>query len=250
MQAQPSSAAPTWLGLDLQRVRLSHAWLVLALLLCLVCFWLDPLVSLAPPKGRRYGDWHGLLRSLGYLPTWLVFGAVLCLHGQQAGFARKARCQALFVLGQAALSGALAALLKILVRRHEPPREGGYPGWVFEPLGAEPWRGSDLSFPSEHAAVAFGALIALSRLFPGAAPLLLVLGIGASIGRVQARGHYPSDVAMSLVVALGMALALEALSLRLAQRRQSALDGQTGAGVTTAVGSAELHIEPNSGISE
>lgn len=195
----------------------------------------DGLTSLAPAKGQRFGDLHALLRIFGYLPTWLLLMLGLALDGQMRRDLGQRAALGLYVLLSAALSGAAAAVLKPLVRRLEPPRTGDYPGWIFAPLGDQPWKGSDLSFPSEHASVAFGALLALARLFPGAAPLCIALACGTAYGRVQARGHHVSDVCFSLLLALGVAWAFEravarwpARTVRTAPEARAGFLGSTG----------------------
>jgi membrane-associated phospholipid phosphatase len=215
--------------------------------LFLVSLGFDGLTSWAAPKGQRFGDLHGLLRSLGYLPTWILLALGLALDGQLRRDLGQRATLGLYVLMNAALSGAAAALIKPLVRRLEPPRTGDYPGWLFAPLGDQPWKGSDLGFPSEHAAVAFGAMLALARLFPGAGPLCIALACGTAFGRVQARGHHVSDVTFSLLLALGVAWAFERVlmrwPLRRAQGNPSMLAELTAVGVERGSASAPLALD-------
>ncbi len=195
---------------------------VLTVLMLIFALYLDgPITSRMPADETRFGDFHHLLRALGYLPTWFIIGLLLILSGKsdQSGAGKTA---ALAIVSTATLSGLLAEILKVFVRRPDPGigtlgswtpvvLEGGWwnPEW---------WNGADLCFPSGHAAVAWGAAIAISRRWPGAAPVMLVLAAGCAAGRVQARGHYVSDVVASLLVALIISFFVEKLIGRVPEK--------------------------------
>ena len=191
-------------------------WVAVLTVLMLVCALnLDgAITSRMPADGTTFGDFHHLLRALGYLPTWLFFGLLLFLSGK-SGHNRARRSAALAIVSTATLSGLSAEILKVIVRRPDPGigplgswtpvmLEGGWwnPEW---------WNGADLCFPSGHAAVAWGAAIAISRRWRGTAPVMLVLAAGCAAGRVEARGHYVSDVVASLLVAMIISFMLEKL---------------------------------------
>ena len=153
-----------------------------------------------PPEGTRFGDLHHLLRSLGYLPSWFFIGILLVTSAPPN--LRKTRWSAaIFINLTAMVTGIVAELLKILVRRPDPMM-GMEGSWKRVPWSEEWWDGSDLCFPSGHAAVAWAAAIAISRRWPGTTPWMMLLAAGCAAGRVQARGHNPSDVIASLLLAL------------------------------------------------
>lgn len=160
-----------------------------------------------PPEGTEFGDLYHLLRSIGYLPTWIAFCLLFTFATQKENRLSR-RGPALIIGFTAAGSGIIASILKVLVRRLDPQQmaEGS---WQLAPWEGNWWDGTDLCFPSEHAAVAFGAAIAISRRWPGAAPLMVLLAAGCASGRVLARAHNPSDVIASLLVALGLSWAIE-----------------------------------------
>ncbi|HEB51935.1 MAG TPA: phosphatase PAP2 family protein, partial [bacterium] len=178
--------------------------------------------------GGRLNDLHMLLRSLGYIPAWLY--AVLVVFVWSRGHADGARLRfaGLALAFHTAVAGILAAVLKVLIRRPDMPQElrawdvvddrgatlAHYPGWQWQPWGDEPWQAADLCCPSEHAAVAWGAMLAIARLRPSVAPLVLLLALGTAICRVRARGHYPTDTLGSLFTALAAAWLFDRLARR------------------------------------
>jgi membrane-associated phospholipid phosphatase len=189
-------------------------WVTVLTVLMLICaLYLDgAITSRMPADGTTFGDFHHLLRALGYLPTWLFIGLLLILSGK-SGHHRARRSAALAIVSTATLSGLSAEILKVIVRRPDPGigplgswtpvmLEGGWwnPEW---------WNGADLCFPSGHAAVAWGAAIAISRRWLGTAPVMLLLAAGCAAGRVETRGHYVSDVIASLLVALIVSFLVE-----------------------------------------
>ena len=46
--------------------------------LLIASFYLDHIIAVRmPPEGTSFGEFHHLLRSLGYLPTWFFVGLLL-----------------------------------------------------------------------------------------------------------------------------------------------------------------------------
>ncbi|MEO0478810.1 MAG: phosphatase PAP2 family protein [Planctomycetota bacterium] len=203
-----------------------------------------------PAPGNRLSDMQRLLRIAGYIPTWFVLVSAFVLAS--SGSRRRVRAMTVggYVLMSAGISGGVAALLKIVVRRPDLRFGAGYEGWETAPLGDRPFDGTDLCFPSEHVAVAFGATLMLARLYPGASPLLLALGFGTAVVRVREWGHHPSDTMGSLVVALGV-VALVPCLMRRASRALStdsavAPLGAQRNGVMPGRAISGTSIEPNS----
>jgi membrane-associated phospholipid phosphatase len=167
--------------------------------------------SIGPAK-PRLSDFHMMLRIVGTIPTWLIVFVAVAAATAHLPVARRIRAEFVLAILTGALAAACAAILKPLVRRPDLAPRGPYEGWAWAPLGDEPWDGTDLCFPSEHAAVAWGVCVALSRMRPSLAWVLIPLGFGAASARVMSRGHHPSDVIGSLLVAMLVSGAVSRLS--------------------------------------
>jgi len=145
-------------------------------------------------------DWGRALRSLGFLPTWIVAAAALALQdGPSRGRPRvRVYARALFLFLVPTLAGIAGALLQLIIRRERPWAHAG--DYVFRPFSDRPFYGGGLAMPSSHAVVAFGAACALARLFPRAAPVWYLLAAGCALTRVLARAHFLSDVVLAAIV--------------------------------------------------
>src|SRR6201999_4063710 len=90
--------------------------------------------------------------------------------------------------------------IKLLVRRPRPVLEG------LPPLGGAP---SSLSFPSAHSTSSFAVATAMTRVDRRAA-LAFVPAVAVAAGRPYLGMHYPSDVAVGVLLgtALGLAMPL------------------------------------------
>lgn len=157
-------------------------------------------------------DWYRLLRVLGSLWTWGGVGVVLLLIDRsrvrrgaviRGGWPRRG----VVVFTSALLSGAAAEGIKALVGRYRPENTDG--AYVFMTV-AERLRGqwSDLGMPSSHAAVAFGAAMALSLKYRAAAPVFLLAAAGCGLTRVMTVQHFVSDVVAAAAVAYAVTLAV------------------------------------------
>lgn len=162
---------------------------------------LDPWAHAALARPGVYDrDWGRLLRVLGYVPTWLLAALALWLHDRRTGAGgRRAATLALSPV----IGGALAEVLKLLARRERPADVLG--PYVFRDFADRPWSTSGLGLPSSHALVAFGAAVALARLFPAARWVWYGLAAGCAWSRVAAHAHWLSDVVAAAAVAMGLA---------------------------------------------
>jgi membrane-associated phospholipid phosphatase len=142
-------------------------------------------------------DWGRLLRSMGYLPTWIILAMGVWATDRAAARDGTGASEgwgwrgALLVLGPA-LGGLTAEVGKLLVRRLRPdPEQFGY---AFRAWADDPWSNRGMGIPSSHVLVAFAGAVVLARLFPRAWPLWYLLAAGCAATRVLALGHFLSDV--------------------------------------------------------
>lgn len=138
-------------------------------------------------------DLGRLLRVMGYAGTWVLLSLAVGLQ-QGTDLARRdwARRRAWLLFWSPTLAGALAEVLKIVVRRQRPALNDGFYG--FRPWDERTWSGAGLAFPSSHTAVAFGGAAMLARLFPRARWIGYALAAGCAATRVLHRAHFVSDV--------------------------------------------------------
>lgn len=144
--------------------------------------------------GLGDADWHRALRVAGFLPVWMAIGAALALHRRQATVG-------IGLLLSAGLSGLLAELGKLLIRRARPSASEAY---EFLPLPPD-LSTAGLGMPSSHAAVAFGGAFLLARLYPRLAPVVVLWAAGCGLTRILDGAHFLSDVVAA--AALGWLIA-------------------------------------------
>ncbi|MEZ6242622.1 MAG: phosphatase PAP2 family protein [Phycisphaerales bacterium] len=163
-------------------------------------------------RARLVGrDWYQFLRAVGYLPTWLVIAGALALLDRRArGIGR-----GVLVMLAPILAGAIAELVKLVIARERPVRDG-----VIQNDAAYVWRGllsgfsdsSNLGMPSSHAAVAFAGAAMLGILFPPLRWLMLALAAGCGLTRLLTGAHFASDVVVGASIGVLTAWALGALA--------------------------------------
>ena len=150
-----------------------------------------------------------LLRIFGYLPTWIAVAIALWAHDRGArdeggpGWGWRGG----LMLLAPTVGGALAEVLKMLVRRLRPAPDVFAYAW--RPFSEDPFSTRGLGMPSSHTMVAFAAAAALSRVFPRSWWLWYLLATGCAATRVLALGHFLSDtvVAALLGYVVGVLLA-------------------------------------------
>lgn len=141
-------------------------------------------------------DWGRLLRVMGFMGTWLAIGAAVGLHEGRDPLNRPlARRRGWLLFWAPAFGGAVAELLKIVIRRERPALHDGLYG--FRPWDERTWSGGGLSLPSSHTMVAFAGAAMLARLYPRARWVGYTLAAGCAATRVLARAHFVSDVVLA-----------------------------------------------------
>ncbi len=135
-------------------------------------------------------DLGRLLRVMGFGGTWIALALAVGLVSD--GGPARARRRGWLLFWSPMLAGAVAELLKIVVRRERPGLHDGAYG--FRAWDERTWSGAGLAFPSSHTAVAFGGAAMLARLFPRARWVGYALAVGCAATRVFARAHFVSDV--------------------------------------------------------
>ncbi len=200
----------------------------------LVGWFLACAVDRAAYHALRIDDWADtwarrdlvqMLRSAGYVPTWIIAALVIdlgCRPGLAAsGFVASQVRPRVSMLGarvlmSAAMGGLLAEALKVTVRRHRPS-EANDGSHVYDWFAGEV-EGRGLGLASSHAGVAFGAAFALWRWSPAAGAAALALALGCSATRLLSGAHFVSDVYAAAVLSWAGATlawwAADALGLR------------------------------------
>ena len=140
-------------------------------------------------------DWGRLLRSMGYLPTWIIVAGGFWLHDRGSpGWGWRG---GLVVLAPA-LGGGVAELLKIATRRLRPDPETFMYAW--RPFAEDLWSTRGLGMPSSHVALAFAGAAVMARLLPKGWWLWYLLAVGCAATRVLALGHFLSDAVVAALV--------------------------------------------------
>ncbi len=137
-----------------------------------------------------------MFKSFGFFGFWVLaaLGLVMQdlplqgLRGWQAVFRRAG-----FLLLAALGSGLAAEILKLIIRK-ERPQGPLFSEPIFRAWTGDWWKSNDLSTPSSHAAVAFGAAWALWFLFPRPKLVWLFLATACGLSRVVEGAHVPSDI--------------------------------------------------------
>lgn len=144
-------------------------------------------------RGVYDHDTGRMLRTIGYLPFWLIAGLALWLQSRDAR-------RGLLLALTPGVAGLIDELLKILSQRERPALHDG--AYFFRPFVGQWWKTSDIGLPSSHAIVAFSAAWILCRLYPRASVVWIGLAAGCAITRVAAQAHFLSDVTVAAVAGI------------------------------------------------
>lgn len=141
----------------------------------------------------------GKVASLSDQEPLLAASAVVLAAGVVRGDPRLTRT-GWRMLGGLLVATGIKTVLKRLVYRTRP--HVVFDGRPYERRPFGPNAGPGQSFPSGHAAGAAAVARAVAREYPGAAPAAYAGAAFAAVAQVPCAKHYPSDVAVGLVIGL------------------------------------------------
>lgn len=177
--------------------RLRTAAIVLAgmVIFTLLDFPLLHIFYFGPVQEIDDHDWYRALRIIGFLGTWLVIGGVFVLHDRN-------RHRGSAIILATVSAGGLAELVKLTIARERPVdcgviQEGLY---HFRGLFTGFTNGSNLGFPSSHAAVAFAGCLTLAAFIPNTRRFVLFFAVGCGITRMLTGAHFASDIYLGAII--------------------------------------------------
>lgn len=177
-------------------------WLLVSCALVAIAHLLDPLAWRVLRKANVYEtDWGRLLRSAGYLPTWGLIAFAVCRERRDAR-------EGWLLIGSPTLGGALAEVVKLVVRRLRPDPDTF--GYAFRAFADGPWSNRGLGMPSSHTLVAFAGAAMLAARFPRAAGAFYLVAVGCALTRVMSNGHFLSDTVAAACLGWAVAQLLNA----------------------------------------
>jgi membrane-associated phospholipid phosphatase len=179
-------------------------WIVIALVAFVAASLIDTWAFHHLQKPNVYDqDWGRALRSVGYLPLWMLLALALWLVDRKRGQGYR---RAAFLAGSITVAGILGEILKLIVRRERPGTHDGLYG--FRPFVDDPFSSRNFGMPSSHAVIAFSGAAALSILFPEATVVWYALAIGCGVTRVLSGAHFVSDVVAGAAIGIGVSIVI------------------------------------------
>jgi membrane-associated phospholipid phosphatase len=197
-------------------------WSALAVGACALvaaAFALDDAAAQLAAKPIRSGQMRTTLVALRFFGD----GAPLVLLTLLAfAAAPTKRVSAILALTAALLSGLLVDRAKTISARRRPIE-------TLPAASAESWNvpehnGRNSSFPSGHAATAFGFARGMSLAFPAVAPVAYFAAVGTAVSRMHELRHYLSDCTVGALVGWTLATLIWRLRQRFAARQESSSD--------------------------
>lgn len=198
-------------------------WLASGLAL-LASLWLDGAAYRLFHAGKDSVEWRAsyqVVRSTGTLWFWAA-AALIAGLARPGGWRRRVRA-ALWVFCAAGLAGFGAEVLKVVIGRERPLLHDG--SFVWRPM-ASALSTAGLSFPSSHAAVAFGGAWMVWRLGRGAGVWGVVAGVCAlvlagvcGVSRLLTGAHFLGDVVGAAILGAVAAMVVHRLITPGAARR-------------------------------
>jgi membrane-associated phospholipid phosphatase len=138
-----------------------------------------------------------MFRGGGYIPLWVFVGLALVLLDtikmRTLGL-RGVLQRGVPIILTVVLAGMLTEGTKTLIHRARPPESGWDGHYHFHWAGGDVLSTDSVGMPSSHAGVAFGAAWILIRMYPRAALVWILIGIGCAWQRLLDHAHFFSDV--------------------------------------------------------
>jgi len=184
-------------------------------MLIATAFALDDAASQLAARPIRSGQMRTTLVALRFFGD----GAPLVLLTLLAFVVAPAkRVPAILALAAALLSGLLVDRAKTISARKRPIETLPAPS-------ADSWRvpennGRNSSFPSGHAATAFGFARGMSLAFPAVAPVAYFAAVGTAVSRMHELRHYLSDCTVGALVGWTLATLIWGFWRRFSRRRE------------------------------
>ena len=156
-------------------------------------FQIENIPKLENPKKP---DLINMFRGWGFLGTWALIAITARLLAEPkrqvaiTEWRRHLYRKEWLLLASPLLSGAVAEIGKLIVRRLRPHGESFY---IYKNWLTDPFSSSGLGIPSSHTAVAFGGSTILLLLFPKLRTPAIVMAAGCMTTRVLSGSHYFSD---------------------------------------------------------
>jgi membrane-associated phospholipid phosphatase len=197
-------------GADATTRRRRTLWLVFWCAAGLLIFTLLDFALLEPLKVEDTEwlvrkDWYQALRAGGHLVLWIVVSVAVLMAGWGRAHAdRRWFAPGVFIIASALAGGALAELIKLVVRRGRPMGVGQY-RFSYWPQEGERFV---VGTASSHVSVAFGGACALMVLWPRASIPVLIYVTGTSVTRLLTGAHFVTDVYIGALCGLASALVL------------------------------------------
>ena len=173
-------------------------------------FQIENIPKLENPKKP---DLINMFRGWGFLGTWALIAITARLLAEPkrqvaiTEWRRHLYRKEWLLLASPLLSGAVAEIGKLIVRRLRPHGESFY---IYKNWLTDPFSSSGLGIPSSHTAVAFGGSTILLLLFPKLRTPAIIMAVGCMTTRVLSGSHYFSDgIAGALIGIISGALCIK-----------------------------------------
>jgi membrane-associated phospholipid phosphatase len=146
-----------------------------------------------------------LFRCWGFLGTWLLIAISAQLLSQPnssktpAGWKYYIKQKSWMLLAAPVLSGGMAEIVKLTVRRIRPH---GEPYYIFRSWLDHPFSTSGIGFPSSHTAVAFAGSTIIFHIYPKLRIPAITMATGCLATRVLSGAHYFSDAIGGVIVGI------------------------------------------------
>lgn len=154
-----------------------------------------------------YPDWwnkhpHHMFRLAGYLGTWALMFLLVRWFDTSESKPSPWRDLRRRLFTVPLLAGVATMAVKLLVRRQRPARWEGFTLFEMRPFGDRLFDGSNLCFPSEHAAIGVAGAVVLTHFYPRGKWIWITWAAGCALSRVANRAHYFSDVVGGTILGL------------------------------------------------